>query len=98
MFFKKTLIKEGGKDLLKRNTKNLVKNFCKGFISYLERIKNQIDPDFIDLKKEFLFDKAHYNNGLIKKIVTDPDFSPIFYDFLKNHAEDWIRNSKIKDL
>jgi hypothetical protein len=57
-----------------------------------------MDPDFIELKKQFLFEKAHYNNSLIKRIILDADFGPLFLDFLNNHAINWIKNSKIKDV
>jgi hypothetical protein len=40
---------------------------------------------------------AKYNNLLIQKLLSNPRISPYFRDFLKNHAEDWIRNSKITD-
>ena len=54
-----------------------------------------MDSEFLEIKQQFLFEKAHYNNSLIKRIILDADFGPLFFDFLSNHASDWIKQSKI---
>lgn len=58
-----------------RNTKNVSKNFCKAFISYLKSQKiSDIDKrkikEAIKIYNELLGVKR-YNNNLIKKIISN---------------------------
>ena len=93
--FKKTQVEEGSKHLIKRNTKNVVKNFCKGFIHYLKKLKDQGVSFPFDENTSFIFQKNNYNNDLIKKIIRNSKVGPYFKIFLTEEAEAWLEHSKI---
>ena len=95
MLFKKTQVEEGSKHLIKRNTKNLVKNFCKAFVHYLKKLKEQGVVLPFDEKASFIFQKNHYNNDLIKKIIRNAKIGPFFKKFITEEAETWLETSKI---
>ena len=69
--------------LLRRNTKNIAKNFCKAFVSFLEQQKEIIAISKI---KEMI-SKYKFNNNMIEKIATDDTIGQIFKKFLRTRAE-----------
>ena len=48
-----------------------------------------------DLRKVEATD--NFNNITVKKIMQNALLIPFFKEFLENHAENWINNSKITD-
>jgi hypothetical protein len=55
----------------KRNTKNVAKNFCKAFITYLE------EENYQELSKKLkkLVEIYRFNNKVIEKIAKDESLS-----------------------
>ena len=84
-----------------RNTKNVSKNFCKAFISYLRSNKitgisrNRIKDGILTYER--LFEKNKYNNRLIKKMIANEILRDLFRIFLEKEAVNWINQSRISD-
>lgn len=44
-----------------------------------------------------MMSKQKFNNNFIQRIIDDEELEYYFKDFLENHAQDWINNSKIRN-
>ena len=85
--------------LIRRDTKNVPKNFCKAFSVFMEGLPSREGEDWRKAMKDFrrLESKNKYNNILIQKLLSNGRIVPFFKEFLTNHAADWIEGSKIAD-
>ena len=84
-----------------RNTKNITKNFCKAFITYLKSNKVSGAPrarirEGISTYQR-LFERRKYNNKQIKKMIAHESLRDLFRMFLEKEAKNWISQSKITD-
>lgn len=97
---RRRLSKEGEEDQL-RNTKNISKNFCKAFVSFLKSEKVSIFERRLIREAirtyNTLLERKKYNNNLIKKIISNETLRDIFRNFLETEARNWISESRVND-
>lgn len=81
-----------------RNTKNVSKNFCKAFLTYLRNGQGHLRgaSEAISMYNR-LFGRKIYNNHCIKRIIDSGPLRGLFRLFLREEAPQWIRHSKIND-
>ena len=75
----------------RRNTKNVVKNFARAFKIYLNGQDTEAYQKF-----SLQYKIANLNNKLIRQIVVDRNLRVYFHKFLKEEADNWIRDSPMQ--
>lgn len=82
LFFHKKMAEDN--KFIKRNTKNIPKNFCKAFISFMEGFERKKTERWTTAMDDYnkLVAKNKYNNILIQKMLSSLAIAPFFKQFL----------------
>lgn len=87
----------------KRDRKNVVKNIVKAFESWLrQELSQEIYRENTSLQNsrktlERMVAKVKFNNRLINNLIKNQNLNSMFERFLRDHASEWLEQSKIKD-
>jgi cellulose biosynthesis protein BcsQ len=83
--------------------KNVVKNIVKAFESWLrQELSQEIYRENTSLQNsrktlERMVAKVKFNNRLINNLIKNQNLNSMFERFLRDHASEWLEQSKIKD-